>query len=221
MSRLLSRFLATLALVGCAADNAAGTSRTVEAAVRVEANGCGQVTKLAGGSFIAEDRVVTVAHAVAGATAIVVVSSDGHRHDATVVGIDRRKDLALLAVVGGKIAPLPLASMVVDDAGEFVVFRDGTPVLTTFVTRRQVGIKMDSIDEDGISVRRGYQIEADVVSGDSGAVLAIDGAATAVVFARSRSVDGRAWATDINEIKPLLAADTGKPVDRGACSEFA
>ena len=80
---------------------------------------------------------------------------------------------------------------------------------------------MDSIDEDSVTVRRGYQIEADVLSGDSGAVLVVGGAATAMVFARSRGDEHRAWATDISEIEPLLAADTGRPVDLGACSEFA
>jgi S1-C subfamily serine protease len=213
--------MATLALVGCSGRNPSLTSRAEEAAVEVEANGCGQVTKLGGGSFIADDRVVTVAHVVAGSTELVVVSSDGRRHDATVVGIDRRKDLALLAVDENNMAPLPLATMAIGDAGEFVVFREGRPELTHFVTRRRVGIKMDSIDEDGVALRQGYQIEADVVPGDSGAVLVVRGAATAVIFARSRGVDGRAWATDTAEIKPLLDADTGKPVDRGVCSEFA
>ncbi len=193
----------------------------MSAAVRVESNGCGQATKLGGGSFIAKDRVVTVAHAVAGSTDIVVVSTDGRRFAATVVGIDRQKDLALLEVDDSNISPLPLATMAVDDAGEFVAFRDGRPRLSDFVARRHVDIKMDSIDEDGVSLRRGFQIDADVAGGDSGAVLVRDGSATAVVFARSRGVEGRAWATDISEIKPLLAADTGEPVNRGACSEFA
>ena len=195
--------------------------RALNAAVRVETNGCGPLARLRGGAFIAKDRVVTVAHAVAGSTDIVVVSTDGRRFDATVVGIDRQKDLALLAVDHSNIAPLPMATMAVDDAGEFVVFRQGQPQLSDFVARRHVDIKMDSIDEDGASLRRGYLIEAEVVSGDSGAVLVRDGAATAVVFARSRGVDRRAWATEITEIVPLLAADTGEPVDRGACSEFA
>jgi hypothetical protein len=213
--------MTTLALGGCATHDPTATSRTLAAAVQVEANGCGQVTKLAGGSVIAKDRVITVAHAIAGSTKIVVVSSDGHRHDATVVGIDRRKDLALLAFDGSDIAPLSMATMAVDDAGEFVEFREGRPQLAPFVTRRRVDIKMDSIDEDGVSMRRGYQIQADVVSGDSGSILVIDGAATAVVFARSRTDDHRAWVTDITEINPMLAADTGDPVDRGVCSEFS
>ena len=218
---LLSTMATALVLASCSGQNPPPTQSAPNAAVRVEANGCGQVTKLGDGSFIAKDRVVTVAHAVAGSTDIVVVSTNGRRFDATVVGIDRQKDLALLAVNDSNIAPLPMATMAVDDAGEFVVFREGRPQVSDFVARRRVDIKMDSIDEDGVSLRRGYQIEADVVSGDSGAVLVTGGAATAVLFARSRGVDGRAWATDIAEIKPLLAADTGEPVDRGACSEFA
>ena len=211
----------TLALLGCGGERPPASSRALAAAVHVEATGCGTVTKLAGGSVIADDRVATVAHVVAGTTAISVVSADGRRFEAEVVGLDRAKDLALLAIDAPGIDPLPLASMAVDDAGEFVVFREGQPRVTTFVARRRVDIKMDSIDEDGVSLRRGYQIEADILSGDSGAVLVSDGAATAVVFARSRGDEHRAWATDISEITPLLNADTGRPVDRGACSEFA
>ncbi len=221
MRRLLSTAVVMVALVGCTGDNRPVASTALEAAVQVEAHGCGQVANIAGGSVIADDRVVTVAHAVAGSTDVVVVASDGRRRSAAVVGLDRRKDLALLAIDGVGIAPLPRATMGVDDAGELVVFREGHALLTGFVTRRRVDIKMDSIDEDGVSLRRGYQVEAEVVSGDSGAVLVIDGAATAVVFARSRGDERRAWATDISEIEPLLNADTGRPVDRGACSEFA
>jgi hypothetical protein len=210
-----------LVVAGCADQGQDTAERTLEAAVHVEATGCGQATKLGGGSVIAEGRVVTVAHVVAGSTGLAVISSDGQRRDATVVGIDRQKDLALLAIDAAAISPLPLASMSVDEAGQFVVYREGTPILIPFVTRRKVDIKMDSIDEDGVSLRRGYQVEADVVSGDSGAVLVFDGAATAVIFAHSRSVEHRVWATDISEVESLLEADTGSPVDRGGCSEFS
>lgn len=219
--RLVSSIAVVLVLAGCAKHEPTASQRTLRAAVHVEATGCGQAIKLGGGSVIAENRVVTVAHVIAGSTAITVISADGRRHDATVVGIDRQKDLALLAIGATDITPLPLASMAIDDAGEFVVYREGSLVLTQFVTRRKVDIKMDSIDEDGVSLRRGYQIEAEVVSGDSGAVLVFDGAATAVIFAHSRGVARRVWATDISEVAALLKADTGDAVDRGACSEFA
>jgi hypothetical protein len=219
--RLVPSIAVLLVFAGCAEQEPTASERTLGAAVHVEATGCGQAIKLGGGSAIAENRVVTVAHVIAGSTAIAVISADGRRHDATVVGIDRRKDLALLAIDATDITPLPSASMAIDDAGQFVVFRDGHPRLTTFVTRRKVDIKMDSIDEDSVTLRRGYQIEADVVSGDSGAVLVFGGAATAVIFAHSRGVESRVWATDISELAPLLKADTGDAVDRGACSEFA
>jgi S1-C subfamily serine protease len=221
MHRLALSIAVGFLVAGCTGQEQSGSARILEAAVHVEATGCGQATKLGGGSVIAENRVVTVAHTVAGATDISVIAADGQRYGATVVGIDRHKDLALLAIDATSIAPLPLATMGVDDSGQFVVFREGDPLLTPFVTRRKVDIKMDSIDEDGVSLRHGYQIEAAVVSGDSGAVLVFDGAATAVIFAHSRGVENRVWATDISEIEPLLKADTGRPVARGECSEFA
>jgi hypothetical protein len=212
--------VSTLALLAaCSGSNPQSTA--LASAVRIEAVGCGQETTLAGGSFIASHRVVTVAHAIAGSARVSVTSADGKRHDAEVVGIDRRKDLALLAVPGVDQPVLPAATMRVDDVGTFVAFRDGRPRLTSFTARRKVGIKIDSIDEDVVVLRSGYQIEAEIDNGDSGAVLVVNGSATAVLFARSRGLDNRAWATDISELDPLLAADTGQPVDRGACSEFS
>ena len=99
----------------CGGDVRRSDPSTLEAAVHVETTGCGQATRLAGGSFIADRRVVTVAHVVAGTTGVVVVSSDGRRHPATVVGIDRHKDLALLAVDDATVDPLPIGSMAVGD----------------------------------------------------------------------------------------------------------
>ena len=65
----------------------------------------------------------------------------------------------------------------------------------------------------------GFEVEADIAAGDSGAALITAEGVAGIVFARSSRTEGRAWATSIGEARPLLDADTGAPVDVGNCLE--
>ncbi len=213
-------------VVGCGdqQDTATG-ART--AAVRVEAEGCRSRPTVGAGSFVAEDRVLTVAHVVAGATDIDVTLADGTHRDARVVAIDRAKDLAILAV-DADVAPLRLGTLRPGESGQFVVWRDEAPEVRAFTAASYVDINASDIDQAGSGLRKGFQIEAEVSNGDSGSVLVRDGHAVAVVFARSTSAGNRAWATDIREAAPLLHQDadgdkdgsaaTDEPVDLGPCA---
>ena len=190
---------------------------SLAAAVRVEATGCRTKASLGAGSFVAEGIVVTVAHVVAGADRVHVVLADGSRAIATVVAMDRDKDLALLAV-SADITPLPRGPMAPGDEGVFVVYRDDAGVVLPFEAISFVDIDAPTIDHDGSTLRRGYRIEAVVAKGDSGSVLVTNGVATAVVFARSTATDGTAWAVDLSEADPLLAKATDAAVDVGDCT---
>lgn len=187
------------------------------AAVRVEAEGCRTKASIGAGSFVDEEEVLTVAHVVAGAEQVHVILADGSRVPATVTAIDRDKDLAVLHVERD-ITPLPRSTMRPGTRGTFVVYRDDSPVASPFEAISFVDIDMPTIDHDGSSLRRGYQIEAMVVKGDSGAVLVVDGYATAMVFARSTATDGKAWAVDITEADALLAQAGEDSVDVGECT---
>ena len=187
------------------------------AAVRVEAEGCSTKASLGAGSFVADGIVVTVAHVVAGADSVHVVLPDGSRSRAIVVAIDRVKDLALLAVTAD-IVPLPRDSMAPGTEGAFVVYRGDTAVVQQFEAISFVDINAPTIDQDGSALRRGYQLEAVVAKGDSGSVLVTDGVATAVLFARSTSAGGTAWAVDLGEADPLFANATDTSVDVGECT---
>ncbi|HNJ97560.1 MAG TPA: trypsin-like peptidase domain-containing protein, partial [Ilumatobacteraceae bacterium] len=68
------------------------------AAVRIEAFGCHTTATVGGGSFVGPERVLTVAHVVAGAEHIEVELADGRMAEAQVVAIDRDLDLAVLHV---------------------------------------------------------------------------------------------------------------------------
>ncbi len=187
------------------------------AAVRVEANGCNDTTSLGAGSFVARELVLTVAHVVAGSHSVHVILANGQRADATVAAIDRDKDLAVLAV-DAHLAPLPRGNMRRGSTGTFVVYRDNTAVSMPFEATAAVEIEAPSIDHDESTERSGYRLTANVEPGDSGSVLVTDGYATGVVFARSTTTGGTAWAIDISEANDLLTqAVAGKAVDVGAC----
>lgn len=207
-------------LAAACGDDGPTAGSAVDAAVRVEAEGCAPHTVVGGGAFVDEHLVVTVAHVVAGADEVEVVLPDRSEHEAIVVAIDRRKDLAVLDV-NQDVPPLEIGRMRAGTRGEFVSWRGGAPMVERFVARSYVDIEGADIDGIEPSPRRGYEITADVEPGDSGAVLVSDGEAVAVVFARSEHRRDRAWAIDIAEAAELLeaaeAAD-GTPADLGECT---
>ena len=192
------------------------TDVALAAAVRVEAVGCLAKASIGAGSFVADEKVITVAHVVAGSDQVHVVLPDGSRVDAKVVAIDRRKDLAVLDV-DVETVPLRRGSMRPKARGTFVVYRDDRPVSMPFEAISFVDINAPDIDHGDSSLRRGYQLQAVVEKGDSGSVLVTDGVATGVVFARSTAAGGKAYAVDISEADTLLAGAGNSSVDVGEC----
>jgi len=220
--RLTTTLLSFALLAACGTDHPRQRSvdAALAAAVRVEATGCASESVGAGsfgaGSFVAPQQVLTVAHVVAGATAVRVVLADGSRADATVVAIDRRKDLAVLELEDEAV-PLARNSMRRGSRGSFVGYRNDRPIAMLFVTIDAVQIDVPDLDHDGSTQRLGYELRADVNRGDSGSVLVTDGAATGIVFARSTATDDKAWALDITEAEQLLATAGHDSVDVGEC----
>lgn len=189
------------------------------AATQVVANGCRQRPTLGAGSFVGDGLVLTVAHVVAGSDDIRVHLADGRSFPAQVVGMDRKKDLAVLRVpdAGEDVQPIPIGRARPGESGEFVVWRDGRAVAGPFEIVSFVDINANDIDHSGPGLRKGFQITAEVDHGDSGSVMVSGGRAVGVVFARSTGAGDRAWATDIREALPLL--DTAEdPVDVGDCA---
>ena len=214
--------LATAGLLGALASACSGSSPhsdtdlALGAAVRVEAEGCSIRPQVGGGAFVAPHRVLTVAHVVAGAVDVDVVLADGTEKQATVIAIDRRKDLAVLQVDAPSPA-LSVGSMQVRADGTFVTWRTGSPATRSFNASAFVDITAADIDRAGTDLRKGYQLDADVLPGDSGSVLVSEGKAVAVIFARSATHVHRAWATDIAEAAALLATTGDEPADVGGC----
>ena len=86
--------------------------------------------------------------------------------------------------------------------GVAYVFRDGHPTTIPITVRRPVNIRTEDIYIKGETNRPGYELDADIRSGDSGGPVVVDGEVVGVLWARSNTHDGRAYAID-----PVLAGD--------------
>ena len=142
--------------------------------------------------FVAGDgRVMTVAHVLGGDEIVV------NGQHATVVRVDRRLDLAWLRVAGlrGQRARL-------GGGGDTRLLGRPAPI----VRRIRASV-------DGGPRRPAFEIRADVTAGDSGAPLVTPtGRVAGVVFARSRTRPGVAYAVAVDENSRLSpSASPSKP----------
>lgn len=206
---------ACLSLASC--GDAPRSNPDLAVAVRVEAHGCKDRPFVGGGSFVDDDLVLTVAHVVAGADEVEVIFADGSEHEAVVVAIDRKKDLAVLHVEA-EVVPLRIGSMRNGQRGTFAAWRGDQFVSAPFLAASSKVLTVDDIDHEGAGDRRGFLVDAEIDPGDSGSALVVDGAAVAVLFARSTTDRHRAYATDIVEAVGLIDTAGEDPVGLGACT---
>jgi hypothetical protein len=133
------------------------------------------------GFVVSGDRVVTVAHVIDGPVVV-----DGRA--ARVVRVDRRSDLALLAVPGVR------GEARLGGGGDTRVLGRSAPI----VRRIRASV-------DGGPRRAALELRADVEAGASGApVLTREGTVAGVVFARSRERARTAYAVDASAVAALL-----------------
>ena len=147
-------------------------------------------------------RVVTVAHVIPGRQARVLVrggDADEARR-ARVVSLDRRNDLALLAVPGDEISPSP-SPLPDSDAPHLLVRRDGRPAAIEVEIRRRIQARIQPRPGAAPVRRPALELEARVRQGDSGAPLvADDGSLLGVLFAQSNRRGDTAYAVAAEEI---------------------
>ena len=191
--------------------------------VRVTGNasGCGQ-NQSGTGFVVADGRVVTNAHVVAGVREPVVEQADGDALAGRIVYFDPVDDLAVIAVTGLKVQPLPLAGVL--EVGDEAVY-DGYPFGGPFTTgpARVLSIGPEQIEDiygEAAIPREIYSIAADIQQGDSGGpLLTADGEVAGVVFAKSAGTPNLGYAMTVTELSPVVAkaADLSSPVDSGTC----
>jgi len=204
---------ALFAAVSCAGDDApdppAGASpplagsRAEDRAVTIRTTGCGDASHTAGsGVIIGQANVLTAAHVVVGATDVFV---DGSDEPAVVYLLDRTRDLALIKAPSVDATPVELAGI---EAGEAVRVVGGAAsgAVDAIVERRLV-IDVDDVRSTSRSERSGFELDAAIVGGDSGAgVYDGDGRLVGVVFAVATSRTDATFAIDSAEISALLAS---------------
>jgi S1-C subfamily serine protease len=186
-----------------------------DAAVQVVANGCSQVEVHGAGLMVAEGRIATVAHVVAGAQRIEVRGTHG-TSEATIVYFDPVLDVAVLKVDPSLGSPIAIGTASRGDHGNAIVYRDDVPVEIPVGIQRLVDIRTADIYGEGTHIRPGYELNIDIQAGDSGAVVVVDDAAVAVVWAVSRQAESRAWAMRTSLIADHLESETA--VDNGECA---
>jgi S1-C subfamily serine protease len=175
--------------------------------VAIRATGCrpNSATRSVG-VVIGPDLVATVAHSVAGETAIEVWIADGRTESATIAAIDPELDAAILRVPGVGLDAVTTA----DHRGTrtpavFVAMRERTVEVEPVVIARAVTVETTDIYGNGEVTRPGFELaDATIDPGDSGGGVFLGRSLVAIVWAASRDDGGRAWATAASVYEQLL-----------------
>jgi S1-C subfamily serine protease len=192
---LLAALVAAGAVAGC--GGAGGTGGDPPRPLRVTVAAGGLVPEIATGVAMGDGRVLTVAHALTGAQAIDVAG-----RPARVVRVDRRLDLAVLAVPGLRAQALRIGGTT--GRAEIAVVRDRRMRSLEATVRHRVTIRWRDQPGDAPRVRPGLEVAARIDPGDSGApVLDARGRLLGVVYARSRD-ERTAWAVDASAVRALV-----------------
>ncbi|MEP6481227.1 MAG: MarP family serine protease [Rhodoglobus sp.] len=203
---------------GSAALNAAAHS-----VVRITGNAyaCGQ-SQSGSGFVVANDRVVTNAHVVAGVSQPVVESPDGQALQGSVVYFDPEMDLAVIYAPGLNAEPLALSGTISPGTEAAVEgYPYGGPFTASGASVVSVGIAtVPDIYGTATTQREVYTIAADVKEGNSGGPLLTNaGAVAGVVFARNAKTANVGYALTMTELDPVAAKAAGlsSAVSSGEC----
>ncbi|MCS5729959.1 MarP family serine protease [Herbiconiux moechotypicola] len=175
------------------------------------------------GWVVAPERVMTNAHVVAGSEqSYVQVGGVGELHKATLVVFDPDRDLAVLAVPGLGVDPLPTGTELTGGDSAVVAGYPENGGYTTATARvREVldAVGRDIYEQDAVT-REIYSLRGTVRPGNSGGPLFdASGTVVGVVFARSTIDSDTGYAMTLDEIAPVLAAvGSTEPVASGACT---
>jgi S1-C subfamily serine protease len=191
---------AAVLAAGCGArDGAAGRRAPPPPVVRVTVAADGLVPEVATGVATGDGRVLTVAHPLSPGRAV----RAGGR-PARVVRVDRRLDLAVLAVPGLRAPAIRLGTG--GSRARVVVLRAARARTVDTRIRRRVTVAFREQPDDPPRMRPGLELAAAIDPGDSGApVLDARGRLLGVLYARSRDRAGTAWAVEATAARPLLA----------------
>ena len=194
-----------------------------QSVVRITGNAyaCGQ-SQSGSGFVVAEDRVITNAHVIAGVSEPVVEVPGKGAKPARVVYFDPVDDLAVLAVSGLDAAPIAMTDTL--EVGSAAV-ANGYPLGGPFVSIAASVISVDDASINNIygedaTARNIYTLAADVQQGDSGGpLLSESGQVAGVVFAKSAETANLGYAMTMEELSPVAteAPSLSAAVSSGEC----
>ena len=174
------------------------------------------------GFVIAEDRVVTNAHVVAGVdTPIVELPGVGAR-EGRIVYFDPIDDLAVIAVddLGADVLPFS-ATLAAGEAAAVQGYPYGGPFTMVAAGVQSVGTaSVPDVYDDSWNPREIYALDAVVRPGNSGGpLLTDDGAVAGVVFARAENDENLGYAMTMAELTPVAesAPSLSNTVSTGSC----
>lgn len=172
------------------------------------------------GFVVAEDRVVTNAHVVAGVDEPIVHAPGRNPVSGRVVAFDAENDLAVIATDGLGVTPLGLADPPAAEQDVAVAgYPFGGPLEIRPARVMASGPLTISVDDTTTS-RDVVTLAADVDQGNSGGpVLTGDGLVGGVVFAKSQTVENVGFAVPVGTLAPLAqdAPSLSERVDSGSC----
>jgi S1-C subfamily serine protease len=179
------------------------------------------------GFIIANERVITSAHVVAGVREPVITLSNSQTQlGGRVIAIDRKKDIAIIFVPGLTGEKLTFIGPVTPNEVGFVVgYPNGGKLRTSAVS---VSAEFESlgtdIDGNGEARRAVIVFGGDVKPGNSGGPLLNDqGQVLGVVFAADEQNKNTGYALAPSEVAKLISETTSKTesIATGSCAKAA
>ena len=190
--------------------------------VKIEGEGCGGIIE--GSGFVAASQtVITNAHVVAGIAHPYVLDQLG-RHAASIIWFNPDLDVAVLRTEGLAGVPLPIqdGESARGTNAAILGYPGGGPLTgKAAVILDEVTATGRNIYDSGVVRRNIYELQGEVVPGNSGGPLAaLDGTVIGLIFAKSQSDNEVGYALTAPEIRGELskALDQNRVVSSGRCA---
>lgn len=191
--------------------------------VRIVSQGCGGIVE-GSGFVVGKSLVATNAHVVAGTNRTLVQDEEGN-HTAVAIWFDPDLDFAVLRVGGLAGAPLKFddspqargtTAAVLGYPGGGSFKAESAAILKQFTATGR------NIYGSGLTARQVYELQADIIPGNSGGPLITDrGKVIGVIFAQSASYPHIGYALTVSKVQSELqtAKAENHARDTGTCAE--
>ncbi len=201
----------------------AAVNKDKNSVVRISGLGCGGIVS-GSGFIVANDLVATNAHVVAGIAHPYVDDVNG-RHSAEVIWFDPNLDFAVLKVygLGGSVLPITTVSITPNTPGAVLGYPGGGNFnASAAAVMDEFEASGHNIYGNGVTLRSVYEIDANVIPGNSGGPLIEEnGDVMGVVFAQSTTYAHVGYALAMSKVNSEIrqAESAQQPVSTGQCAE--